>query len=72
MLARARKLKLPRARIRVRIRRKILLILQRKPQILLSLSPAKLLIQGFLRRKLRLGGFYYFRMFFVVLFVVSS
>ena len=44
---------------------------QKKPQIMLSLGPAKLLTQGSLRRKLRLGGFYYFCMFFVVLFVVS-
>ena len=44
---------------------------QKKPQILPSLGPAKLLTQWSLRRKLRLGGFYYFCMFFVVLFVVS-
>ena len=33
---------------------------QKKPQILPSLGPAKLLTQWSLRRKLRLGGFYYF------------
>ena len=43
MLAKERRLKLSRARKKVRIRRKVLLIPQRKPQILLSLSPAKLL-----------------------------
>ena len=67
-LAKERRLKLLRARIRVRIRRKILLIPQRKPQILLSLSPAKLLTQGSPRRKLKLGGFNYFCIFFVVSF----
>ena len=46
MLAKERRLKLSRARIKVRVRRKILLIPQRKPQILLYLSPAKLLTQG--------------------------
>ena len=64
MLAKERRLKLSRVRIKVKIRRKILLIPQRKPQILLSLSLAKLLTQGSPRRKLRLGGFYYFCMFF--------
>ena len=51
MLAKERRLKLSRARIKVKIRRKILLIPQRKPQILLSLSPTKLLTQGSPRRK---------------------
>ena len=68
MVAKERRLKLSRARIKVRIRRKILLISQRKPQILLSLSPAKLLTQRSPKRKLRLGGFYYFYMFSVVVF----
>ena len=57
MLAKERRLKLSRARIKVRIRRKILLIPQRKLQILLSLSSAKLLTQGSPRRKPRLRGF---------------
>ena len=34
-------------------------------------QPGQLLTQGSPRRKLRLGGFYYFHMFSVVLFVVS-
>ena len=34
-------------------------------------QPSKLLTQGSPRQKLRLGVFYYFCMFFVVLFVVS-
>ena len=68
MVVKERRLKLSRARIKVRIRRKILLIPQRKSQILLSLSPAKLLTQRSPKRKLRLGGFYYFYMFSVVVF----
>ena len=68
MVAKERRLKLSRARIKVKIRRKILLIPQRKSQILLSLSPAKLLTQRSPKRKLRLGGFYYFYMFSVVVF----
>ena len=71
MLAKERRLKLSRARLKVRIRRKILLIPQRKSQILLSLSSTKLLIQGSLRRRLSLEGFNCFCIFFVVLFVVS-
>ena len=71
MLAKERRLKLSRARIKARIRRKILLISQKKPQILLSLSPTKLLTQGSLRRRLRLEGFNYLCIFVVVLFVVS-
>ena len=54
--------------IKVRIRSKILLIPQKKPQIPLSLNSTKLLTQGSPRRRLRLGGFYYFCMFFVVSF----
>ena len=68
MMAKERRLKLSRARIKVRIRRKILLIPQRKSQILLSLNPAKLLTQRSPRRKFRLGGFYYFYMLSVVVF----
>ena len=67
MLAKERRLKLSRARIKVRIRRKILLIPQRKLQILLSLSSAKLLTQGSPRRKPRLRGFYYFCMLLLLL-----
>ena len=43
MVAKERKLKISRAWVKVKIRRKILLILRRKPQILLPLSSAKLL-----------------------------
>ena len=74
MLAKEKRLKLSRARIKVRIRRKILLIPQRKPQILLSLSSAKLLTQGSPRRKLRLGGFTIFVCFllFCLLFLFKE
>ena len=72
MVAKEKRLKLSRARIKVRIRRKILLIPQRKPQILLPLSLAKLLTQWSPRRKLRLGCFYYFCIFFVVLFLFKE
>ena len=68
MVAKERRLKLSRPRIKVRIRRKILLISQRKPQILLSLSPTKLLTQRSSRWKFRLWGFYYFYIFTVVVF----
>ena len=57
MLVKGRRLKLSKARIKARIRRKFLLIPSRRPQILLSLSPTKLLTQGFPRRKFRLGVF---------------
>ena len=70
MLVKERRLKLLRARIKARIRRKILLIPLRRPQILLSLSPTKLLTQGFSRRKLRPGGFSYFCIFFVVVMFI--
>ena len=64
MMANERRLKLLKARIKARIRRKILLIPQRKPQILLPLSSAKLLSQWSPIQKLRLVDFYYFYMFF--------
>ena len=70
MLAKEKRLKLSRARIKVRIRRKILLIPQRKLQILLSLSSAKLLTQGSPRRKPRLRGFYYFCMLLLLFFIL--
>ena len=61
MLAKGKKLKLPRARIRARIR----------PQTLLSLSPSKLLIQGLSRHKLRILVFviYLLLFFFCLLFL---
>ena len=43
MLAKERRLKLSRARIKARTKRKILPTLPRRPQILLSLNPSKLL-----------------------------
>ena len=70
MVAKEKRLKLLRARIKIRIRRKILLIPQKKPQILLLLSSAKLLTQWSPRQKLRLGDFYYFYMFSVVVFFI--
>ena len=57
MLVKGRRLKLSRVRIKARIRRKVLLIPPRRPQILLSLSPTKLLTQGFPRQKFRLWVF---------------
>ena len=60
-----KRLKLLRARIKIRRRRKILLILQRKPQTQLLLSLAKLLTQWSPRQKLRLGDFYCFCMLYV-------
>ena len=47
MLAKGKKLKLPRARIRTKIRVKV------RPQTPLFLSPSKLLIQELARHKLR-------------------
>ena len=71
MLVKEKRLKLLRARIKARIRRKILLIPSRRPQILLSLTPTKLLTQGFPRQKLRLGGSsYFFILFFCYVYCV--
>ena len=65
MVAKEKRLKLLRTRIKIRRRRKILLILQRKPQTQLLLSLAKLLTQWSPRQKLRLGDFYCFCMLYV-------
>ena len=61
MLAKGKKLKLPKARTRVRIRAKA------RPQTPLSVSPNKLLIQGLLRHKFRALVFviYLFSLFIV-------
>ena len=66
MVAKEKRLKLLRVRIKIRIRRKILLIPQRKPQILLLLSSAKLLTQWSPRQKLRLGDFIVFVCFMLL------
>ena len=72
MVAKERRLKLSRAWIKVKTRRKILLIPQRKSQILLPLSSAKLLTQWFPRQKLRIGDFFYFYMFSIAVFLFKE
>ena len=66
MLAKGKKLKLPRARIRARIRVRA----RARPQTPLSLSPSKLLIKGLPRHKLRILVFvaYLFSLFTVSVF----
>ena len=65
MLAKGKKLKLPKARIKARTKIKA----RGRPQTPLSLSPSKLLIQGLPRHKLRILVFVVYLFFLCLLFL---
>ena len=72
MVAKVRKLRISKALVRIKAKRKLFLILRRKPQMLLSPSPTRLLTHWPPKWKLRiLGHFYYFYLFaFTVVVIV--
>ena len=72
MVAKVKKPRISRVLVRIKAKRKLLLILRRKPHMLLPPSPTGLLTRWPPKRKLRiLGHFYYFYLFaFTVVVVV--
>ena len=67
MLAKGKKLKFPKARIRAKARTRV----KARPQIPLSLSLSKLLIQGLPRHKLRILAFVMYLFLMFIVFVPS-